>query len=257
MKFTVTGNPELETIILLHGGGLSDWSLHRQVDYLAKNYYVVAPIIDGHGEDGETTFKSIEDSANQLIDFIDTHRNGRVFAICGLSLGAQIVMEVLSKRRGITQHAVIESGLAIPIETLTKFSMLTQKMTYRWIQQKWFAKMQAKTLNIADHLFDKYFEDSQKISKQSLLNITYSNGNFQLSKRVQETEANVLIIVGSKEIKLMKESAHLLKKTIPHSTLYIAEGMNHGELSLVHTEEYLALIEAFFQGRDILPVVKK
>ncbi|MBB4826238.1 pimeloyl-ACP methyl ester carboxylesterase [Sporosarcina luteola] len=251
MKFTVSGNAELETIILLHGGGLADWSLQKQVDFLAKIYYVVTPIIDGHGEDGETTFKSIEDSANQLIHYIDTYCNGRVFAICGLSLGAQIVIEVLSRRKGITQHAVIESGLAIPIQTLTKFSMLTQKMTYHWIQQKWFAKMQAKTLHISDDLFDKYFEDSQKISKQSLLNITYSNGNFHLHKRVQETEANVLIIVGSKEIKLMKDSAHLLKETIPDSTLYIAEGMNHGELSLVHTKQYLALVEAFFQGKDI------
>ena len=254
MKFNVSGNSEWETIILLHGGGLSDWSLKRQVDYLSKNYYVVTPIIDGHGEDGETTFKSIEDSADQLINFIDMHCNGRVFAICGLSLGAQIVLEVLSKRKGIAQQAVIESGLAIPIRTMTKISMLMQKMTYRWIQQKWFAKLQAKTLKISDDLFDKYFEDSQKISKTSLLNITESNGNYQLKRMVKEIEAKVLIIVGAKEIKVMKESAQLIKNTIPHGTLYIAEGMNHGELSLVHTEEYLALIEAFFKEETFLLV---
>ncbi|MCG3088861.1 alpha/beta fold hydrolase [Sporosarcina cyprini] len=251
MKFNVSGNSEMETIILLHGGGLSDWSLKRQVDYLSKKYYVVTPIIDGHGEDSETIFKSIEDSADQLITFIDTHCNGRVFAICGLSLGAQIVMEVISKRKAITRHAVIESGLAIPIEKLTKMSLMAQKMTYGWIRWKWFAKMQARTLQIEDNLFDQYFEDSKKISKESLMNITYSNGNFHLNNRVKETKANVLIIVGSKEIQLMKKSARLLKETIAHSTLFIAEGMNHGEMSLVHTEKYLDLIEAFFQENVI------
>jgi hypothetical protein len=57
----------------------------------------------------------------------------------------------------------------------------------------------------------------------------------------------VLIIVGSDEIKVMKESAELLHRTIPKSQLYIAKNMKHGQLSLVHTEQYIKLLKNFFK----------
>ncbi|MEH6942066.1 alpha/beta fold hydrolase, partial [Bacillus sp. JJ722] len=62
MIFKDTGNPESETIILLHGGGLSYWSLQHQISHFSQKFHVVTPIIDGHGEDGNTTFISIKDS---------------------------------------------------------------------------------------------------------------------------------------------------------------------------------------------------
>ena len=62
----VKGNP---TMILLHGGGLSDWSLQGVVEKLKNEFYVITPIIDGHGEDGHEDFVSIENSATKLIIF--------------------------------------------------------------------------------------------------------------------------------------------------------------------------------------------
>jgi len=66
MKFKEFGQSDLPTIILLHGGGLSWWSIKNVIDDLQQNYHVVTPIIDGHGDDGDTIFVSIEDSASKL-----------------------------------------------------------------------------------------------------------------------------------------------------------------------------------------------
>ncbi len=60
MLFTEKGDKSLPTIILLHGNGLSDWSWDRVVKELQEEYHIVTPIIDGHGEDFETEFTSIE-----------------------------------------------------------------------------------------------------------------------------------------------------------------------------------------------------
>lgn len=246
MIFKEIGNKELPTIILLHGGGLSDWSWQNAIKELQSDFHIVTPIIDGHGADGKEEFVSIENSANKLIDYIDNQYNGTVFAIGGLSIGAQIVTEVLSLRDDIAQYAIIESALVYSIKGTTAITAPSYQLFYGLINKRWFSKMQAKTLCVPPDMFETYYQDSLQISKQSLINITISNGNYSLKDSISKTNAKVLIIVGSKEIGIMKKSAYLLHESIKDSDLYIAEGMKHGEISLVHTQKYVKLIKSFF-----------
>jgi pimeloyl-ACP methyl ester carboxylesterase len=241
-----TENKELPTIILLHGGGLSWWSLKPIIELLKMNYHVVTPIIDGHGEDGNETFVSIENSAHKLIEYIDNQYNGKVFAIGGLSIGAQIVTEVLSLRNNITENVIIESALIYPIKGTASMTIPTYKLFYGLIKKRWFSKLQAKTLCVPDKLFEQYYEDSLKITKESLINITLSNGNYNLKSSISNTKARVLVIVGEKELGIMKKSATKLHKAIADSELYIAPNMGHGGISLLYPDKYVDLIVNFF-----------
>ncbi len=242
MLFTQTGDNQNPTIILLHGGGLSDWSWQPVTDY-----HVITLIIDGHGADGKTAFTSIEASASTLIRYIDTHCGGRVFALAGLSIGAQIVTEVLSQRPHLATYAIIESALVYPIKGTTALTVPSYQLFYGLINKRWFSKLQAKTLCVPDDLFETYYQDSLQISKQSLINITVSNGTYALKDAISHTTAKVLLLVGSKELDIMKKSAHRLHDCIKASELYIAKGMKHGEMSLVHTADYVGLLKAFFE----------
>jgi pimeloyl-ACP methyl ester carboxylesterase len=246
MLFKETGNKESPTIILLHGGGLSWWSLKCIAEILQSDYHVVTPIIDGHGENGEETFISIEDSAKKLLDYIDSQCQGKVFALSGLSIGAQIVTEVISLREDIAQYTIIESSLVYPIKGTTALTVPTYKLCYGLVRKKWFAKMQAKTLFVPQNMFEQYYTDSLKISKESLINITLSNGNYQLRNEIVKTKSKVLIIVGEKELGIMKKSAKYLHEKIANSQLYVIPQMGHGEISLVHPIEYVNIVKTFF-----------
>lgn len=70
MIFKEFGNKNMPTIVFIHGGGLSWWSWKRHIEALKNDYFIVAPIIDGHGEAGDTTFISIQKSAEQVIEYI-------------------------------------------------------------------------------------------------------------------------------------------------------------------------------------------
>ncbi len=246
MIFKESGNKNFPTIIFIHGGGLSEWSLIPIVDELQKNFHVITPIIDGHGEAAAETFTSISDSADKLIDFIDTNYNRQVFAIAGLSIGAQIAAELLSRRDDITQYAIIESALVYPIKGITTFLVPSYQLFYGLIQKRWFSKLQAKSLCIPLNMFERYYQDSLKMSKQSLINITLSNGTYDLKETITNTKAKVLIIVGEKEISLMKKSAQRIHNKIPGSELYIAPGMKHGEISLKFPQKYINLLKNLF-----------
>ncbi|MEG1895666.1 MAG: alpha/beta hydrolase [Oscillospiraceae bacterium] len=247
MLFKQTGDSTLPTVIFLHGGGLSDWSWDKIAALMVGRYNVVTTVIDGHGQDGKEEFSTIESCAQKVIEYIKTNHGGKVYAICGLSIGAQIACEVLSCNENIADYAVIESALLYPIKGATALTVPTYRLCYGLIKTRWFAKLQAKTLCVLPELFERYYQDSLNITRQSLINLTISNGNYPLKFSIANTGAQVLIIVGEKELGVMKRSAELLHQTIKASKLYIAPKCKHGEISLAHPKEYVELLESFFK----------
>lgn len=246
MIFKEFGNKNNPVIIFLHGGGLSWWSFKPQIEALQKDYFVITPIIDGHGDDWENTFVSIRKSAERVIEYIEANCNGKVFAICGLSIGAQIVVEIMTQKSDITENAIIESALVIPMKMATKLTVPLYNLSYGLIKKRWYAKLQAKTLNVPEEWFESYFLDSSRMTKESLINITNSNGDYSISPTLQNTKAKTLILVGEKELSIMRKSAQLLHETIKNSSLKVIEKSGHGEISLIHSGQYIALLKDFF-----------
>ena len=245
MLFKEFGAPGKPVALLLHGGGLSWWATEDAIGLIRGNFRGVAPVIDGHGEDGARDFVSIEDSAARLIAYIDAHCEGRARLIAGLSLGAQIVAEALSQRGDIAEYAVIESALVIPIRAVAAVAAPFNRLLYGLVRRRWYARVQAKALLLPDCMFERYYEDSLNMSRNTLINIGVSNGNYALKPAISQTRARVLVIVGEKEVGVMRASARGLSEAIGGSRLHVAKGLRHGEFSLRHPDDYVKLILEF------------
>ena len=113
MNYKEYGKENSEVIILLHGGGLSWWNYREVAEELASDFRVILPILDGHTESTDD-FASIEDNAARITRFVEEEFGGSVLLIGGLSLGAQVALEILSQKKDICRHALIESALVIP-----------------------------------------------------------------------------------------------------------------------------------------------
>ncbi len=57
---------------------------------------------------------------------------------------AQIVCEVLSREPAITEYAIVESALVLPVKGVTVFTAPACGLCYGLIKRRWFSKMQAK-----------------------------------------------------------------------------------------------------------------
>ena len=44
-------------------------------------------------------------------------------------------------------------------------------MCYGLIKKRWFVALQAKALNVPDELFETYYEESSRMTKESLINL--------------------------------------------------------------------------------------
>lgn len=245
MKIKEYGKSDKPLLIFIHGGGLSSWSWMDIIHLLEEEYDIKAIIIDGHGEDYETDFISIEDTAGKIREHLKANNISRVHGICGLSIGAQITVELLTSTPNLSENWLIESALVVPMKTITNVMLPFISLAYPLIKKKWYAKLQAKTLLISENDFELYFKDSSRMSLSTLQAVTISNGNYTLKSNHIESSSNILIFVGSKEPKIMIRSAQLLAHSIPNSKLEILEGYKHGELSLKQHVRYAEIIKGF------------
>lgn len=241
MKIIEYGEENSEVIMLLHGGGLSWWNYRDEANLLKENHHVVLPVLDGHA-DSDTPFTTIEDNAKELISYIDENFDGTILAIGGLSLGGQVLVEMLSQRSNICRFAIIESALVVPMSLTAALITPTFGISYGLIKKKWFSEMQFKSLRIQTKLFEDYYRDTCKIQKQDMIRFLKSNSSYILKSDLADTTANVTILVGGKEQKIMRHSAEILHATIPDSKIQVLNRYYHGELSLNHPDEYVELL---------------
>ena len=241
MNYAEYGIQHPNTIILLHGGGLSWWNYRDVTQLLSDRFHVVLPILDGHAG-SDAPFTSIEDNAARIIAHIDEHFGGKVLAVGGLSLGGQIAVEMLTQRPDICRFALLESTLVKPSKLTHALIKPTFGMSYGLIKQKWFAKMQAAYLGIPQKLFDDYYRDTCKISKEDMIAFLKSNSAYSIKPALRDAQAKVHIVFGSKEQSSIRTSGKLLNRMIPDSTLESLPGYNHGDLSLNHPQAYAQML---------------
>ena len=247
MKFKEYGPKDAQAIVLLHGGGLSWWNYRDEAELLQKDFHVILPVLDGHAE-SDRAFTSIEDNAAEIISFIESELGGSVLFLGGLSLGAQIALEILSQRKDICRFAIVESAQVIPSKLTNSLIYPVFGTSYCLIKNKSFAKLQFKSLHMKPQLFEEYYRDTCKISKSDMIAFLKANTAYEVKETLQSNEATVRIVVGGREQKSMLESADILHKMLKNSTLEIKDGLYHGEYSINNPDQFVAELRSMIKG---------
>lgn len=237
MQFKEYGEKNEKVILLLHGGGLSWWNYKAAAERLQSRFRVILPILDGHGG-SDREFSTIEENAREIIEFVDKNLGGSVLLMGGVSLGGQILLEILSQRKDICRYALVESAQVMPSRLVHALIQPVFGSSYSLIRQRWFAKIQAAYLKIPEILFEDYFRDTCRISKGSMIAFMKENVRYSLKETIRDCSAEVTVLVGEKELRSVKQSAKRIQEAIPESNLHILPGLQHGEFSLLCASDY-------------------
>jgi len=237
MKAVEYGKDNKNVIIFIHGGGLSWWNYKEVAEKLADRFHIVMPILNGHSG-SDAPFTSIEDNAREIISYIDENFKGHVLLIGGLSLGGQVLVEMLSQRKNICEFAIIESALVLPMKMTASIIKPTYDMCYPLIKKMWFAKLQFKALHIKAELFENYYTDTVSITKKDMIAFLMASSNYSIKDTLADCEAKTLVLVGSKEQLVMKKSAKKITDCLPTARLEVMKNYYHGDISINHSELY-------------------
>ncbi len=226
-----------DTILLLHGGGLSWWNHREAAERLQRDFHVILPILDGH-TGSDRPFTTIEENASEIIAYIDTHLDAHVLLIGGLSLGAQILLDILAQRRDICSCALVESAAVIPSRLTNALIAPVFGCSYGLIRNKFFAKLQFRSLRMKPELFDAYYRDTCRIKKRDMIAFLKANTSYALKDDFRDTSADVHVYVGERENREILRSADLICRMRPACRLHRMQGLRHGEFSINHPDRY-------------------
>ena len=241
------GHTNKDTVILLHGGGLSWWNYREIAEKLSSSYRVVLPILDGHAL-SDAGFSTIEDNAERVISLIDEQFGGSVLLIGGVSLGGQILLEILSRRKDICRYALVESALVIPSKFVHAMIRPAFGSCYGLIRHRWFSKLQFRSLRIRDDLFEEYYRDTCGISKSDMIAFLEANALYSLKSSIRDSLAEVYVFVGERESRVMRKSAERIHEALPGSVLHVLPELYHGQFSLNCSEDYVNTVLRIVQS---------
>lgn len=227
LSYNVYGNKEAPLMVFLHGGGISSWMWDKQIDYFS-NYHCMTVDLPEHGSNKHVGHFSIEHSAHQVIDLIERVAHGKEVIVIGFSLGAQVLVKILSMKRDLVDYAIINSALVKPSKLGIKLAPLLMTMTYPFIKNKVFAKQQANALYIHEDYFDKYYKDSSQMQKETLIRLLKENMSFELPSKFGEATGKILVTVGEKEQLIMQNSALTLVNSHPNCSGITIDDVGHG-----------------------------
>lgn len=224
-----TGKNNDETIIFIHGEGTAGWIWDKQVEAF-KDYHCIVPDLPGHGKSAGVKPFTIPSAADMIIDIIKNKaKNGKAHFV-GISLGAQIVVQILKTAPQVVSHALISGTLVRNLEPTESFLKLLNYLIKVYLpdKNKTIRIMSyVRSYNMPKDLRGKFKESTYVIGPDSLEEIIKENMLFRMPDGLEKVNTMVLVMTGEKDYRIIKESARDLLNVLPNSRGAMAIKVGH------------------------------
>lgn len=208
-----------ETIIFLHADGLAGWMWEEQVKAFG-DYHCLVLDLPEHGRSQEAGAFTIERTAEMIVDLIKTRAHDKKAHLVGISLGAQIIVQILSKEPESVDHAFISGTLVRndpPTESFLKLLNHLIKIYLPVKNDNLSIGSYIRSYNIPKSLIKKFKESTYAIHSESAERIIRENMLFKMPNGLDKAKVPALVMAGEKDYIIVKESAKDLLNVLPNS----------------------------------------
>lgn len=223
-------HPQKEnSIIFLHGYSMAGWMWDEQVKTL-PDYHCIVPDLPEHGKSHDIHPFNIENAAQGVIDIIkEKTQDGRAHLV-GMSLGAQVILEILNSAPEVVNRAFISGAVVNSNPPSETFLELLDYLIKKYAPAKndnLTIGSYIRSYGIPRGFIKKFKESTYLISFESAENILRESMLFNLPSNLENTDVPVLVMAGEKDNRVIKEHAQDLVDTLPNSKAYLAPGVGH------------------------------
>ena len=248
-----TGLENEETILFLHGLGVSGWMWHDQVVALQENFHCLNVDLPGNGESYKTEWLSFADSADQLADLIRERAHGGRAHIVGLSLGGYTTLHLLARHPDLVKNVVISGVTTRPFDNAWLFKLLVPILARI---TKWDAviNLSAKMMQIPEDVQPLYRRDSKRVAPAGFKRVYDEVMNYSPAAEMSTLQHHLLVVAGDSEAKMVLNALGDLPALMPNAAAYIAPNAHHG-WNGEHPELFSQMIEAWLQNESLPEVL--
>lgn len=248
MEFHTFGNKNNRSVILIHGV-LTPWQIwEKQIDHWKEKYFVVVPALDGHIEEYASEYISVDDEAEKIEKYIAGESGGKVYALCGLSMGGVVANRIFERNRVLIDNLVLDGA---PLVKMPAVANKFMTISYKSIIHKSKVRDEKTLRNFKrDFLPEKFLEGYLKFA-DTMSDSTVENMIGSVCTSVPDPRENagntrILFLHGTKGNEVYsKKTAELMKKYYPDMTVKCFNGYKHAELAIYKADEWSATVDSF------------
>jgi pimeloyl-ACP methyl ester carboxylesterase len=224
MVINEAGNVDGEIIIFIHGGAGGSWCWSQTVELLPE-FHSFFPDLPEHGKSMSVKPFSIKDASTRLIDLIQKISSSKSVNLVGLSVGGQIVLEMLSAKPDLIKTAIVSGAQVIesPGYKLGIYSELAMSFVYwvgiaPWKQNDFWIRWNMRgSAGISDSLFPEFKANFQGLTRSSWSHAMNENYKYRIPKGLEEVNSKILLVTGTKEVSDTQPSIRIIEKLLPES----------------------------------------
>jgi pimeloyl-ACP methyl ester carboxylesterase len=168
---------------------------------------------------------SIRETAQRIAALIRSRVPTQKAHIVGLSLGAQVLVELVSSVPEIVDHAIISSANLRPLPgaRLGMYSKAVMAASYwsaiaplKWCDP-WIRLNMKYSAGIPGEYFDAFRHDFRNQTCDSWTHVTLENTAYRMPFGLERASSPILVIAGQGEYPAMRRSAQDLAAVLPHA----------------------------------------
>jgi pimeloyl-ACP methyl ester carboxylesterase len=215
------------TIVFLHGAYTSGWYWEPVVERM-QHYRCLVPDLPHYGKSFEQGPFEMGRAATAVADLIRSRADTGRAHVVGISLGAQVGVQLLATEPKLVDRAVL-SGTAIntvPFVQVTRrlLALPARNPMYRRAVGRYRNAWQSK---VPPAHLDEYREDVRLTTSGQLADVIMASAGFTLPEELDQSDTPTLFVTGAKELPVVRRWAAALAQQMPNGVDRVAIGMPH------------------------------
>ena len=229
------GPADRPTVLLLHGGGASGWTWRPVVERL-RGYHALVPDLPEHGRSLELGPFTMPDAARQVAELIRERAHGGQAHVVGLSLGAQVAVQLLASAPGRVASLMV-TGTALrpaPVTALLRhpigrrWTTALLKAYWPWRLRPWLLRANMRGFGIPDACYAEFAEDTRAMTVEAFWRIVFEESQgYALPPGLDGVQVPALVLAGEHEEASVIRSAADLVAALPRASGGLVPGAGH------------------------------
>ena len=237
MNYLTYGNKQSKAILFIHGMASTALLCYKPILKYFQNYYVVLAEVDGHSGNTKEDLISLQKCCDDIEKYINDHLDGRIYGLCGFSMGATMAVELIGRGNVSVDKTVLDAAFTIKMGIKTKpfeicFSRAIRRLQQgKKIPQFLLDSVMGKGNN---SVIEMLYQD---VSSDTIINACEFIYKYEIPIGLSNYRNPVLFLRGSRE-SYPRKSAAILKEYLPQLEEKVFKDMGHGQYLHEHPSEY-------------------
>jgi pimeloyl-ACP methyl ester carboxylesterase len=216
------GPAHAPTIVFLHGAGAAGWMWAPAVAQLS-DYRCLIVDLPGHGESHAEPWTSLADIADQIAAIIRARATDGVSHVVGLSLGAYVATQLLSRQPALVDRTVLSGVTVLPLPMVGLMNVMGKVMA-PLMKTGPVLRANARIMRIPAEHYTAYERGMKQLSTRAFQQAGADAAAFRLPANLASVERPVLAITAEREHAVIKRSVTLLAAGLPNGEARLAPG---------------------------------